>query len=426
MNRIKQSKLLPFFYGLAELGPASLDIFIKVYLLVYFDSVMGLSATKASLAIGLSVFWDALVDPFIGRFSDAYYSKYGDRKKILYLASILMSGSFLMVWNLPHFSETVLFFALVVISAVLNSSLALFSIPYIAVANDIEPDNEKRKTWIGWRLAFLNLGSIFGLSVAAYFMTQKTTDNLSVKYLSSAFVLSVVTVTIAVVSVYFIYKNQNKIQNIKKDSVQSLPLKIIFSDPVFKKLIASFFAIYCATGLNATLALYYYRDYLQLPEKQIQTVLVSFLVIFTLSLPIWIFMSRYVSQKKLIILGGIVLGLSTVFIYPNMKGHSFSIIFLCVSVLGGLFVGVAVILETYLSQYLNRKELELKQSVAGQYLGLWKMAQKISRAFAVAVSGQILLFSDKNPQTLANFFGYAVGGLFLISALIMLIPVSEE
>ena len=168
------------------------------------------------------------------------------------------------------------------------------------------------------------------------------------------------------------------------------------------------------------------ENYLQLPEKQIQTVLVSFLVIFTLSLPIWIFMSRYISQKKLIILGGIVLGLSTVFIYPNMKGHSFSIIFLCVSVLGGLFVGVAVILETYLSQYLNRKEHELKQSVAGQYLGLWKMAQKISRAFAVAVSGQILLFSDKNPQTLANFFGYAVGGLFLISALIMLIPVSEE
>jgi glycoside/pentoside/hexuronide:cation symporter, GPH family len=388
---------------------------------------MGLSPAKASLAIGLSVFWDALIDPFIGRFSDKYYARYGDRKKILFTASLLMPASFLVLWNLPHFSESILFVCLVVISAILNSSLALFSIPYIAVANDIELDNEKRKVWIGWRLAFLNLGSIFGLSVAAYFMTRSgSVLSEAGKYLNAVIVLSIATAVTAVLSIYVIYKNQNKFENKDYSLIQNLSLKKIFSDGLFKKLIASFFSVYCATGLNATLALYYYRDYLQLPEKQIQIILVSFLVVFTMSLPLWILMSRYVSQKKLIILGGWVLGASTMFIYPNMKGQSFLTIFLCVSVLGGLFVGVAVILETYLSQYLNRKEIELKQSVAGQYLGLWKMAQKISRAFAVAVSGQILLLADKNPQTLANFFGYAVGGLFLISALIMMIPVSKE
>jgi glycoside/pentoside/hexuronide:cation symporter, GPH family len=422
---IKTNKLVPFFYGLAELGPASIDIFIKVYLLVYFDLVMGLSPTKASMAIGLSVFWDALIDPLIGRFSDSYYSRNGDRKKILYFASFLMTISFIAIWILPKGSDAFLFLSLMCISAILNSSLALFSIPYIAVANDIEPSNESRKVWIGWRVAFLNLGSIFGLSVAAFFMTEKTSSSTADNYLYPVFILASVTLFLALVSIFYIYKKKSQIK-LNLQTQKSLSLKKIFSDSLFKKLLASFFVVYCGMGLNSTLALYYYREYLNLIEKDIQIILVSFLIIFTLSLPIWLMLSKYISQKKLIITGGMVLGLSTMFIFPNLKGQSFWTVFMSASVLGGLFVGVAVILETYLSDYLNRKESELKQNVSGQYLGLWKMAQKISRAVAVGISGPILQIADHNPQTLANFFGYGVGSLFLISALIMMIPISEE
>ena len=47
-------KLRPFFYGLAELSPSAIDIFLKVYLLVYFNQVLGLSATITSFVIGAS------------------------------------------------------------------------------------------------------------------------------------------------------------------------------------------------------------------------------------------------------------------------------------------------------------------------------------------------------------------------------------
>ncbi len=418
-------KWIPFFYGLAELGPATIDIFIKVYLLVYFDLVMGLSPTKASIAIGLSVFWDALIDPLIGRFSDSYYSKNGNRKNILYIASFLMTISFMTVWLLPKGSDLFLFCSLMFVSAVLNSSLALFSIPYIAIANDIEADNVKRKVWIGWRIAFLNLGSIIGLSVAAYFMSDQSSASNQKGYVSSAYFLAVLTILTALYSIFYVYKNTAK-QTVGLVSQKSLPFRRIFSDNLFKKLLASFFVVYCATGLNSTLALYYYRNYLKMAEKDIQIILVSFLIMFTLSLPIWIYLSKYFQQKNLIILGATVLGVSTILIFPNLLGQNFLVVFMCASVLGGLFVGVAVILETYLSEYLNQKELDLKQSVAGQYLGLWKMAQKISRAIAVAISGPILQISENNPQLLANYFGFVVGGLFLISALIMMIPVSEK
>lgn len=425
-NQIKKNKWIPFLYGIGELGLSSIDIFIKVYLLVYFDLVKGLSLSMASLAIGLSVFCDAVIDPMIGRFSDRYYAVHGHRKNILTLAMFLMTASFCGVWLLPHTTEWILFISLFLMSSVLNASLSLFSIPYIALANDLEPDNVRRKMWIGWRVVFFNLGSIIGLSTAAYFMSGEGAQKLQESYLWPAGILALVTLVTSFVSVSSVYRKKiDKAEFVPKEQM-ILSLKSIFSEGLFKKLLASFFIVYCGLGLNSTLALYYYRTYLNLAEKQIQIILVSFLVIFTLAIPFWVFLSKYVSQKKLIIAGGSMLGLATVLIFPNLQGQSFLTVFLLASGLGGILVGAAVILETYLSDFLNRSEMKYNQSVSGQYLGLWKMAQKISRAVAVGLAGPILKMADQNAQMLANFFGYGVGSLFLISALIMAIPMSNE
>lgn len=425
-NQIKTNKWIPFLYGIGELGLSSIDIFIKVYLLVYFDLVKGLSLSMASLAIGLSVFCDAVVDPMIGRFSDKYYSIHGHRKNILNCAMLLMTISFCGVWLLPQTSEWILFISLFLMSSLLNASLSLFSIPYIALANDLEPDNVHRKMWIGWRVVFFNIGSITGLSTAAFFMTGEGAQKLQESYLWPVGILAVITLVTSFISVFSVYsKKMNETDFVQKNQ-KSLSLKFIFSEGVFKKLLASFFVVYCGMGLNSTLALYYYRTYLNLAEKDIQIILVSFLVVFTLSIPLWVILSKYFSQKNLIIVGGALLGLTTMLIYPHLQSQTFLTVFLLASVLGGILAGVAVILETYLSDFLNRNETKLGQSVSGQYLGLWKMAQKISRAVAVGLAGPILQLADQNAQTLANFFGYGVGSLFLISALIMAIPISKE
>lgn len=430
MNRkeslIKFNKWQPFLYGLGELGLSSIDIFIKVYLLVYFDLVMGLSLSLASLAIGLSVFCDAIVDPLIGRFSDRYYSKNGHRQGILYSAIILMTICFCGVWLLPKLAPWGLFTALLIMSSLLNASLSLFSIPYVALANDLQADNQRRKVWIGWRVVFFNLGSIVGLSVAAYFMSNEGAQKSAESYLWPVGILAAVTLIASSISIVSVYFGKTKSVKDLNELPRSLSLKTIFSESVFKRLLASFFVVYCGLGLNSTLALYYYRTYLNLAEKEIQIILVSFLMIFTLAIPFWVYLSKYFSQKKLIIFGGSTLGLTTMLIFPNLQGQSFWTIFLLASGLGGFLVGVAVILETYLSDFLNRSEAKYKQSVSGQYLGLWKMAQKISRAVAVGIAGPLLQYADKNAQMLANYFGYGVGLLFLISALIMMIPISKE
>ena len=427
-------RLKPFFYGLADLGPASIDIFLKVYLLLYFNVILGLSPTLTSLAIGLGVLWDALIDPWIGVYSDNYYKKNAHRKFVIYSAVLISVTLFFILWRIPNLGEWITFLFLFIISSLLNSAISLFSVPYIAVANDLEADNEKRKVWTGWRLAFFNLGSFLGLVVPAYFLTKSAAEVTSVSpaaeaasqnaapYLQASLILCLVMVACSFFSVWYVYRGQ-KFEPQQLQSEKNFRLIDLLRDPTFLRMMISFFIFNCGLGLNSALALYYYKNYLGFSEKETQMILVGFLIVFTLSIPFWVVLTKYFEKQKLIMTGGFLLGLMTCLAFPHFEGVNFWIIFWLAAVLGGVLVGVAVVLEIYLSDFLKEKEHATGQNVSGQYLGVWKMSSKISRAVAIAFAGPILE-SAADSQTLANYFGWGVGLFFMFGALSIMVPLT--
>lgn len=421
------SKLKPVFYGLAEMGPSSIDIFLKVYLLLYFNIIMGLSPSLTSLAIGLGVLWDALIDPWIGVYSDRYYQAKGHRKMLIYTAILVSVGLFMTLWRLPEMSEGATFALLFVVSSLLNSAISLFSVPYIAVANDLIISNEERKPWIGWRLAFFNFGSFLGLVIPAYFLTQAAKSNPGVHaepYQQATIVLGLIMIAVSTFSIYFVYRGRPpQIQQEGRDKRTSFAS--LLKDKTFLRLMISFFVVNCGLGLNSALALYYYKDYLEFSEQQTQTILVGFLLIFTLSIPLWVYLTRYFDKQKLVMTGAFLLGLMTVVAFPHFKGVNFWIIFSLACGVGGILVGVAVVLEIYLSDFLRLKEELTGVNVSGQYLGIWKMASKVSRAVAIALAGPILESVMNDKQVLANYFGWGVGIFFMAGALVIAIPIKE-
>lgn len=415
----------PVLYGMAELSPSAIDIFLKVYLLIYFNKILGLSATTTSLVIGLGVFWDAMIDPWIGAVSDRYYKNHGQRKLILNVACFAVSLLFFLLWRIPATDHFLTYLALFILTASLNSALSFFSVPYYAVANDLEKDNQKRKTWIGSRLIFYNLGTITGLSVPAYFLTR--TQNVSdprLPYLQSTSVMIALMISFSLLAAYCMYyKKPIRKTNPLDPPHRPMKLSDIWKDKTFCQLLLAFFVVNCGLGANSSLALYYYKDFLKFTEAQTQTILITFLIVFTLSIPIWAYLTRFFDKKKLIISGALTLGLITVTIFPIFDGSPFWLVLVTASLVGGFLVGVAVVMEIYLSDFLNHKEHVLKISVAGQFLGLWKMSSKISRSVAIALAGPIIEFSTGKPQVLAQFFGWGVGLFFIISAFVIMIPI---
>lgn len=421
----KIDRLRPFFYGLAELGPASLDIFLKVYLLIYFNLVLSVPASLGSLAIGLSVFWDAAIDPWIGIYSDRYYMKHKNRKNLLLFSTFFISILFYFLWRFKFEQLWVNVALLFLISSLLNSGISLFSVPYFAVANDLEDSNKKRKVWIGWRLAFFNLGYLVGLAVPAFFLTRVDEQLKPQAYLQAVDALTILTLILTVLSVYLTYL-KSKAHFRHAESHQPIQFRVLVKDFDFLQIVLAFFVVSSGLGLNSSLALYYYKIYMQYSEKQTQSILIGFLIMLILSIPFWIYVTHRFNKKTLLKVASVLIGLLMISVFPFLKEFNFIFVFSIASVVGGFLLGASVVLEIELSDLLKLKEDRFKQSVSAQYLGFWKMASKSSRAVAIGLSGPILDLSAGRPQLLAYFFGGGVGIFFLGSALILSISVSKK
>ena len=295
-----KNKLRPFIYGFGELGTSSIDLFLKVYLLLYFNNVLGLSASWTSLAIGASVLWDAFIDPWIGLYSDKYYHKNGHRKGILYLATVMICVFFVLLWQINTNHEWLTLTLLFLVSSLLNSAISLFTVPFYAIANDLETDNDKRKIWIGSRLINFNVGSFLGLAVPALFLTNAAATTESGPYLNAVYVLTTITFAACVFATYFIYSAKDAKNSLVRYESKPQSLAFLLKDRKFIQILSAFFIVNCGLGLNSTLALYYYKLYLEFTEKQTQTVLIGFLIIFTISIPLWVVLTKYFNKQYFI------------------------------------------------------------------------------------------------------------------------------
>ncbi|MEK2646695.1 MFS transporter [Bdellovibrio sp. BCCA] len=406
-------------YGFAELGINCVEIFIRLHLLVFYTEHVGLNSTLAGLALGLAIFWDAIIDPIVGHYSDRLRTRRGERYSLLPWGFLFLSFSILGLLNPPFLKSSwsqfsyLLFFSLLV-----NTAYTTLSVPYSALVGDLSSEEHERSRLIGWRLAYGNIGAICGIAIPSYFLIVKEYKPYGLTAWAIVGLLAVGTfISWLTARKYNRPPDQNTQQGI-------FSLSMPFRNKQFMPLLAAYFIANMGLTFNSSLALYFYRLRLKFDEKQISLVLLTFLIIFTLSIPLWVYLVRFVSKKKALMAGVFILGLTATFIYPFLPPKDLVWTLLFASGLGGALVGSAVLLESLLTDIVKDEEARTGKDELGLYFGVWKMIGKISRGLALAVTGQILAWARvDNPASsyfrLSLAFGPLVGCLFIGAVLIL-------
>lgn len=412
-------------YGLAELGINCIEVFFRLHLLVFYTNVVGLNPTLAGLALGLAIFWDALIDPVVGSWSDHTLQKKGRRSQWILIGIVAVCFSLFVLLNPPALSSDLSKFSYLLLGALLfNTSYTLLSVPYSAVVGDITSTERQRARLIGWRLAFANLGGIAGVAIPSYFLIQKSED----AYSQTGFVIGALVLASCSITWLYVSHQPKKISDLSKRKSWHHAFGMPLQDKRFMPLAMAYFVGNIGLTFNTSLALYFYRLRLKLTEADIQMVLLLFLFAFTISIPFWLWLSKKFAKKKVMIWGVFALGLITGVTYPLLPARELIPILLWASVLGGLFVGVSVLLESLLTDIVKIKEEETKEDLMGLYFGFWKMIGKISRGIALALTGQLLAWAGVHGQStpgegeflrLAFSFGPIVAVFFISSAWIL-------
>jgi Na+/melibiose symporter-like transporter len=135
-------KLLSGFTG----GVDSL-VFIgyELFILFYYNQILGVPATLTGIAILISMIIDAITDPIIGTWSDNLQSRFGRRHSFMFGAIVPLGLTIWLLFTPPSgLDETGLFVWLVVMSVAVRVALTFFAMPASAVVAEISPFKKDR------------------------------------------------------------------------------------------------------------------------------------------------------------------------------------------------------------------------------------------------------------------------------------------
>ncbi len=430
-------------YGFAETGITAVQLFSQIYLLKFYTEIVGLSPTLAGIALAMSVVWDAISDPLMGTVSDRTRTRLGKRRPYLLIGGLLLSLSILLLFSPPTLaSQWGKFFYLLGSYVLVNTAMTVLSVPHIALGGEITFERNDRTSVFGWRLFFSNIGMLLGMIIPVAILSslgdESSKANIQTSRVMAAEIVAVV-ILVSSLTAFLVTKGYDKITPIEK--VKKLPFfksfVSVLRNPVFFPLLISFVIATIGRTFNSAISLFYYEYRLNLKESDvIINILLPFFVVLILSIPFWVWISKKYGKKIPAFLGIFSLGALTMIAYPLFPPGEIRPPLL-VAILGGIFAGSILILDSILTDVVDYDEMKTRDHREGLYFGFWKMGTKLSQAFGIAITGFILDAigfqagaEQQIPEIgfrLALLFGPGVGFFFVVgSFLFLFFPLTDE
>jgi GPH family glycoside/pentoside/hexuronide:cation symporter len=412
-------------YGAAEMGHFASELVVRLYLLKFYTDIAGLSPSLAGLAIALSITYDAISDPIMGYLSDHTSWSIGRRRPFILAGSLFLAVALVILFHpSPAQSQTVLFFYLLFSYISLNTALTVTAVPHAALAAELTDSPAERTVLFGFRLFWGNIGLLAGTLLPGYFLSK---DNAIEAYRNASLTLALLVAAGGLIT-FLTTSERHSGQKRRAGAVSEFTS--VLTNPLFRPLLLSFMTAYAGVAINSALALFYYEDRLRFKPDQINLVLGLFLIVWTLSIPLWVYLSKRYGKRRPAFYGILLLGLMTTFTYPFFPA---GVLWppVIAAVAGGIFVGSIILFDSIITDIADYDEWKTGVQKEGLFFGFAKMGVKLSRALALLLTGFLLEAigsgEARNIVALGWLFGPGVGVFFLAgSAIFLLYPMTDK
>lgn len=434
-------------YGAADFGMAGVEVLLQLFLLEFYTRSVGLSASLVGYALGIAVAWDAITDPLMGALSDRTRTRWGMRRPYMLSGGLVFAIAVpLLFWPPDLTTQGGKFTYLLVTYLLLNTGYTILSVPYTALAGEMTTDRTERTELFGWRLLAKNGGFLLGALAPGLLYNAAEPDGAAAALQASrgtvAWILAGIVLLTASISTAAVRRHDTPERAIGRTGGAVSPRQLyhewrdVLSNPLFMPLVIAFVIAQSGRTINASLGIYYYKVFLGLSERDIAAILGAFILSVSLSVLLWLWLSRRIGKKRAAFSGALSLGIMTLFTYPLLPPGQLVPVVVFASGLGGLTVGAVILFEALVADAVDYDELKTGKHREGLYYGIWTMATKLARAAGLALTGVLLdaigldpALAEHPPELgwrIALLFGPGVGLWFVLAALVFLtLPHSE-
>lgn len=425
--KARLSKRVQVGYAAADIGVNAVELAIRLYLLIFYTDKVGLSSSLAGVALGIGLVWDAVTDPVMGAISDALAPRHG-RRMFLWSGGLLSALGFWLVFAPPPLDgQTDKFLWLTFAFCFLNTGLTIINIPHVSMSTEITDLPHERSALFGWRFACMNVGAIAAATVPEAFLddaSKRTVDVMGpfALLIAGLVVCTALATWAATARVRFRFAAASKEPFLRQ-------VREAFANPAFRPLLAASVLATVGIGANSVTALYYYGYCLGLSSKDAHDLIAVALVVFTVSILVWVALGRRFGKSHPVAYGAMLLGIGTSAAYPMLPAGNFAWPLVVSSIGLGSLLGCIVLIDSLVTDVIDFDTVRSRARRAGVYFGVWRFAAKIARGLAIGGTGWLLdafgfVPNQEQPEhvrvAIAWMFGPGVGVWFVAAALVLL------
>lgn len=443
-------------YGIGNLSVGIAMQVVGTYLVFFSTVILGIPGYLVGMAVGLSVFWDAITDPLMGYISDITQSRrFGRRHLYLIIGSLGVSITIFLMWIIPSQLNTNLKFTLLFIDIILfKSFITIYVTPYTALGAELSSDYNERTSIQSIKTIFFLLGLAFVSVAGLYLFFQPTVAYPQGQFNPDSYrnigIISALVVIFSTAVCYLITKKyipELNLNQIKQDQGNSIKIffesmKSTIQNKAFRAVALCYMFNNLASAFLSNIGLLVYTYTFVLTSQQIAIVLGVQFLISILSQPIWMILARKYDKKPAMNIG-LLLSMSAALIFMILvifKNDVASNVFYFFpyALLAGFGTGALFTIPlSMVADTIDYDELKRGNRFEGFYFGSLTLYYKISQAIAIFFIGVLLdvirFDSSLNTQLESTLISLgmilAIGSLlsFLFSYLsLRMYPLNEE
>ncbi len=369
---------LPFWrialYSSASAGLNILAITVSTWLLYFYapppDSGRPtyMPAVTMGILLLVATFWDAIIDPFIGHFSDTLRSRWGRRRPFLIFAAPFILVGAILLWTPPgttNYTLNAVYFMGIIL--VYHTSYSLVGIPYDASMPEMAPETHARLGLSYWKGFFGIVGVLIGSLVAAPLFG-------SIGPVAMGAVVGVV----GVVTIYITLIGLRETRRPVGEPMSALAgLKATFQNKQFLILFFSTLAVHIAYQMVLANFPYFVTLVLRQSESDVgiyQGVLILFIA---LTGPIWTWLNRKYSQRTLLNVSMLLLGIifALGFLIGALDGISLPLqAYVFVALVGSALGGYLILIYAMMGNVVDYDEISTHRRREAIYYGTFSFA----------------------------------------------------
>lgn len=385
-SRLSLGRILAF--AIADIfGGGSFNIINFLYP-VFLSFAVGLPAELSGIVMLVSRIFDAIIDPFIGFFSDRLRVKFGTRRSsIIICAPILVLAMFLMFYPYQNPSVAVRFWSVLLSYMFFCLVQSLVMVPYFSLSTEITEDYTERARMTSFRLGFSIFSSIVCVAVPGIIVDSFEGNN---GYIVMSLTFGAVFMICVGITGLFAKEG---VPAPKKAEPFALPDFVRpFKSKVFRQYL--YILICCQITMAIMSALFFFyvdfyfcRDITALGDGNIVGTLGAAIMfgMQIVALPVYLMMIKKTNKTTVYIVGSLIwiIGALLLFILPANSSPVF--IYLLAAVLGFGISGPGLIPHAIFGDVVDAGNLQFGTHTAGAFSGIANFINQISQAIGVAL-----------------------------------------